>query len=94
MAKSKVMRDMGMNEPVSIELPAHVWLTFMVTYANTEWTSDSAAAICVEIQEALLDPLYVNERQAELQERHDQHERAFRAFIGQRPEFPPGMEEE
>jgi hypothetical protein len=92
MADRKIMRNITLNEKVAIELPAHIWLAFMAQYATTKWSSDAASHIVVNIQEALLDPIYIKERQAEAQSYHDRSDLAFQMFMGQHPDIPPNME--
>ncbi len=92
MADQKVMKDgLGFNDPVAITLPAHVWHAFMAQYATTEWSSNAAAQICIKVQEELLDPIYVREREAEAQAHHDQHEMVLQRFMGLPPDLPPNM---
>ena len=93
MANQKIMRDIGLNEPVSIELPAHIWLAFMAAYAVTEWESSAAHSICLKIQDAVMDPIYLNEQLAAAQLAHDGHRNIFHhLFGGADSDAPPDTE--
>lgn len=92
MADQKIMKDLGLNEPIAIIAPAHIWLTAMAGYAEIEWNSSAMAIILVKVQEALMDPLYLNERLAQHQQQHDVQEAAMRMFTGQQPDIPPNQE--
>ena len=92
MPKNPVMRDIKLNDPVSITLPAHIWLGFVAAYATSDWNCNHANQIATEVSEALLDPLYMNERLAAEQQARDEQQAIFQRFIGQTPEVPPNME--
>jgi hypothetical protein len=90
----KVMKDIGLNDPITVTLPAHLWLSFAVTYASSGWGSSSANSVCSAVVDQLFNPLYLNETQAEAQQMQDQQEMAIKALFGQPPDIPPNMEEE
>lgn len=95
MAEFPKLKKLGMNEMVSIEMPAHMWLSFLAGYLASEWSTGSANTLAEQIQEALLDPLYVKEKQAEMQFLQDQRNAGLQQFFtGQPPETPPNMEEQ
>lgn len=95
MENKKIMRDISLNEPVPVTLPAHVWLGFISAYASTEWSCEDVSIIAQEAIRQLFDPLYLNEKEAAMQEQHDQQQSVLQAIItGRRPETPPHMEED
>jgi hypothetical protein len=67
------MRPIDLNEPVSVTLPAHVWRGYMAAYTSTKWEAVDATSIMIEVQNALFDPLWMKEHEAEQQRRHDEH---------------------
>jgi hypothetical protein len=69
------MRSMDLNEPLTITLPAHIWHGFMVAYGDTEWINAYASAVLVEVQERLLDPVWLKERLAAHQRDHSTQDR-------------------
>jgi hypothetical protein len=79
------MRTMDLNEPVTLTLPAHVWLGFLASYSATKWACMYATAIHAEAMEALLDPLWLKEREAARARRHDQEHALMSRII---PGFP------
>lgn len=88
------MRDINLNDPVSITVPAHVWLMAMSAYAQTEWTDSSMNQIITKVQEAIIDPLWLNEQMAAHQQEIDRQQGMFHGFMtGQPPETPPNEEE-
>lgn len=89
-----LMRKMDLNEPISITMPAHLWVGFLAAYSITEFSHGAANAIAELAQEALLDPIYLNERLAEQQQLVDQHQQQMhRVFGTPPPDFPPNAEE-
>lgn len=88
-------RKLELNELVSIELPVHVWCWFMSEYAAQERRSDGCDQVSAAVQEALLDPLYVNEQLAARQQVADErHALMHRLVTGHDPDsgFPPTPE--
>lgn len=84
-------RNINMNEPVSVTLPAHVWLGFIFTYAGANWTDICTSRISGEVQKQLLDPVYLKEQEAAAQHQADLQMAAFHHFTGQPQDFPPNM---
>lgn len=94
MADKRIMRDINLNEPVAVTLPAHNWIGFISAYASTRWHNTDANAIGSAVIDALFDPVCVKERAAAAQEEHDTANSMIRhMFTGQPPETPPHMEE-
>ncbi len=60
-----VMRELSLNAPVAITMPAHVWVGFIATYSEASWNSPYANSILGQIVNALLDPEYSEAREAE-----------------------------
>jgi hypothetical protein len=82
------MRQMDLNEPVTITLPAHIWLGYMASYGAARWTCGYASVIMAEVREALFDPLVLKEQEAAEQRHNDRHNRLFSSML---PGFkPPG----
>lgn len=95
MKQKKLMKDIGLNDPVTITLPAHHWTGFLSAYASTRWHNTDADAIGHSIIEQVFSPLYLKEREAAVQADHDKHQaEVHRFFTGQPPEMPPHMEGE
>jgi hypothetical protein len=67
----KYKEGLRLNEAVNIQLPASVWLQFLAAYAHTEWHEGSATIIAMTIRSALLDPIFMNEQDAQYQEQRD-----------------------
>jgi hypothetical protein len=63
------MRARDINALVAVELPAHVWIGFLATYSDAEWTSVYANAILGELKDVLFDPKYI--QMCEEQDRKD-----------------------
>jgi hypothetical protein len=87
-----VMRDMKLNDKVSITLPVHVWLGFVAAYATSNWNCNHASAIASEVADTVLDPVYMNERLAADQYNLDQQQAVLQRLLGQTPDIPPNME--
>jgi|SRR5579872_3088547 len=86
----KMRAGMELNEMVSVEMPAHLWVSFIAAYSTTEWSCGAATAIMMVVQEKLLDPLFLNEKQAEMQQHMDQQRAELRQWMtGQEPPPPP-----
>lgn len=95
MADRKIMRDIGLNDKVSVELPAYVWLGFAASYISSSFNSPDANEVVTAVQRALLDPLYLKEQEAHHQQQHDQAQSFFNTIVsGNPPEVPPNMEEQ
>lgn len=93
MTERKVMRDLGLNEPVSITLPAYVWLGFSSAYISSDFNSTDANNLINAIQRSLLDPVFIKEQEAQQQFVQDQHQNMFHQMMtGRPPEIPPNME--
>lgn len=95
MADRKFMRDIGLNEPVSVTLPAHVWLGFAASYISSDFSSPDANQLVTAVQRELLDPLYIKEQEAQAQAQQDQAHSLFQHLAtGVTPEVPPNMEDQ
>lgn len=92
--KYGLMRDLGLNDEVTITLPAHVLRGFLAAYLSTRWESSDATSIMTAIQDALFDPLWAKEQQAEAQRQHDEHQRLISGMIPgfPGPDIPPDAE--
>lgn len=93
MAQQKIMRDINLNDLISIEASAHVWIMAMAGYAECDWQSGPMSIIFQRVQEAIFDPIYLNEKLAENQQQHDMQEGFFGMLTGRSPEVPPNHEE-
>lgn len=94
MPEQKIMKDIGLNDPVSVTLPAHVWVGFIGAYKSTKWVSEDTSEIYRKVIDELFNPLFLKEQEAAMQENHDKHMGLFRhIFTGESPETPPHMEE-
>lgn len=88
------MRSIDLNEPISIEMPAHMWISFISAYSTSDFSHGAANTLAELAQQALLDPLYLNERLAEQQQLIDRHqEHMHRVFGTPPPNFPPHTED-
>lgn len=101
----RMRKDMGLNDLVSIEMPAHMWLSFIAAYTATEWKNGPATAVCHLAQEALLDPVFLNEQLAKMEQEQEQHNAMFHRVTGipvgeanwqvpLLPPEPPGAEDD
>jgi hypothetical protein len=76
-------RKLDVSEPVTVTLPAHVWIGFISAYLSADdWANCDTSAICSAAQRELLDPIYVNERDAAHQQHKDMHEKAVHRMFG------------
>ena len=86
------MRDMKLNDPVSVTLPAHIWVGFQSVYMSAEGNGDFfSEAICNASIEQIIDPLYVQERDAATEKRtHEglRHLGQRRVFCTAKRDFP------
>ena len=92
------VRKMDLDEIVKVELPAFVWIQYMSAYYQAPWTDGSATIIAGTVRNLLLDPQYLNEQDARLQEQQDMANRAHQGMLGaigipfhppDDPRFPP-----
>jgi hypothetical protein len=72
-SKYGLMRDLSLNAPVKIELPAHVWAGYLSAYGAADWGCADADAIRNEVQTTLFDPRWLREQQAENQRQRAEH---------------------
>ena len=87
--QKRIMRDIKLNDPVAVELPAHVWVGFIAAYSATRWQAEDASAIALEAIEKIFDPVWMKEREAANSEHNDLSQALMRAaFIGQMPQMP------
>lgn len=94
MPDRKVMKDLGLNDPVSVTLPVHVWLGFAASYIASDFNSPDANRVVTAIQYEMLDPLFIKEQEAHTQLQQDQAQAVFHHLAtGAIPEVPPNMEE-
>jgi hypothetical protein len=81
---------------VSITLPAHIWMGFIYTYHSNDYTGICEGHISNAVQEAMLDPVYIKESQANSQkladEQHQSMHQMFSGFSGMMPYIPPDAE--
>ena len=99
-SKKKIMRDIKLNDPVVVELPAHVWIGFIAAYSATKWQAEDASAIALEAIDRIFDPVWVKEREAANSEHRDTHIALMQAAITGRmpgmteiPDMPPDKPE-
>lgn len=92
--KYGLMRQLGLNDPVTVTLPAHVWAGFLSAYGSSEWSNSDTNAIMIEARDALFDPRWLKEREAELQRQHDTQHRIMSGMIPgfPSPDIPPDPE--
>lgn len=81
MADQRVMQDISLNEPISVEAPAYVWLGLMAAYNTVDWSDQNMNAILSKVQHAIMDPIWIREREAAMQEQADQHNALFHNFL-------------
>jgi hypothetical protein len=64
-------RKMDISDPVTVTLPAHVWVSFWSAYtANPEWNDGAANAIAIAAQEAVVEPAYIQKIKEEHEKIH------------------------
>lgn len=85
----KMMKDIGLNDPVSLELPAHIWTSFIATYSAAKWASSSASAIYNAAIKAMIDPGRLAEMEAEQQQQQELHDSIKGIMTGRRPDGAP-----
>lgn len=87
-------RDLKIDEQVSVTLPAHIWLGFIASYsAFSDYNCGYANMIGSAAQEAMLDPVYLRERQAETERQLAQHQHMMSNMIPgfPGPQIPPDL---
>lgn len=89
----RMRADMKLNDPVTVTLPAWVWLSFDAAYTAARWHCDEASLIAIAIQEQMMDPVFLKEREARHQQEHDRRDAFMDHVIGRPPDVPPNMEE-
>lgn len=91
-------RKLELNEEISISMPVGVWLSFTAAYATTEWQCGPANFIAHLIAEALLDPIFLNERLASDQAQMDAQNAAMHRMLGMPfggfPSTPEGLDDQ
>jgi len=89
------MRDMKLNDPVSVTLPAHIWVGFQSVYMSAEGNGDFfSEAICNASIDQIIDPLYVQERDAATEKRTHEGLRHLADALNDRlPDIPPDLGE-
>lgn len=93
------MREIGIGDMVNVSLPAHTWIGFIASFsACQDYTCSHAAAIAMAAQKALIDPVFLKEREAEMERMAAQHHTMLSNMIPglPGPQVPPdlsGMEE-
>ena len=91
-------RKMDLNDPVTVTLPAGVWVSFSAAYAASRWDCSSANMIANAAAEALVDPLYLQECMAAEQqvvtEAQEQLSRFMKFPYGGIPPTPEGLGEQ
>lgn len=97
MADEKMMKDIGLNEPVTVTAPAHMWVAAVAAYADTDWSCMHLQVILAKAQEELANPDWYKSQMEAHQEFHDRRDHAqaavHRILTGQQPEEPPGSED-
>lgn len=97
MAQQKQFKELGLNDKVPVEIQVSLILQAIAEYSNTEWSGPAMSQLMHCIQEAVLDPVFLREKLAEMQHVRDQQEAAINrivpglGFTGQFPfpEEPP-----
>lgn len=85
-------RDVSLNEPVTLTLPAHIWLGFLASYGSSKWSCAYTSAIMSAVFDQVMDPVWLKEQEARGQEAHDtQRELLNRFLTGRGPDLPPNM---
>jgi hypothetical protein len=88
------MREgMTLDEPISAEMPAHVWVALMAAYNDCDWSNGVMQTLLGMVQEKLFDPIWLKEKQAEMQAELEQHQvqfhSGFSGLFGGMPTEPP-----
>lgn len=89
MAQQKVMRDLGLNDMIQVEAPVYLWLAIIAAYNDCDWNNGNFNNILGQVQEKIMDPIWLNEQQAAAQQAHDDAQRMFSqipGFPGQTPQ--------
>lgn len=93
----KQFKDLNLNDKVPVEMPVAMILQAIAEYSNAEWSGPAVSHLMQFLQEAVLDPVFMRERLAEMQAARDQQEEVMKriapglGFTGQFPfpEEPP-----
>jgi hypothetical protein len=64
------MPGLKLNDEVAVTLKVKTWHAFLAVYNSCQWSSQYATVLYSEIQEALMDPVYVREQEAAHQQHH------------------------
>jgi hypothetical protein len=96
MSQQKQYRDLNLNDTITVEIPVAEIMSFVAEYISCQtFTATAANSLCMRLQKAILDPIFINEREALLQQQADQQEAFAQSFFtGKPPEVPPHMDME
>jgi hypothetical protein len=71
-----------MNDDVTLTFPAHIWQGFYASYLSAEWNDYYANVVANAAQEEMLDPVYLREREAHIQEQQEHAQAHAAHFLG------------
>jgi hypothetical protein len=82
------MRDIGLNDPITVTVAAHIWLSLIAAYNDCDWANDGMSYVLGKAIREIMDPIYLNEQEAAAQEAHDQQQQFFQNMIPHLPGMP------
>jgi hypothetical protein len=88
-----MMKDISLNEPITVTVPAHIWLALIAAYNDCDWANDNMSYILGKAIREIMDPIYLNEQEAAAQEAQDQQQQFFQSITSHLPGIQlPGPE--
>lgn len=89
----KQFKNLGLEDTITVEIRVADALMACAEYMATEWAAPAANNVFSKIFEQMADPRFVKETEAAYQQQQDMDSILKQIFTGQRPDFPPNMEE-
>jgi hypothetical protein len=88
------MKDINLNEPIAVEVPAHIWLALTAAYNDCDWTNDNLGYVLSKAMRQIMDPIYVKEQEAAAHEQAEAQQNFFQHMATHFPGIPEGPEDD
>jgi hypothetical protein len=86
--EQKIMKDINLNEPITVTVPAHIWLALTAAYNDCDWINDNLGYVLEKAMRQIMDPIYVKEQEAAQQEAMDKKQQFFENLSSHLPGMP------
>jgi hypothetical protein len=88
MPEQKIMRDMSLNDPISVEAPVHMWLALTAAYNDCDWSNENLSEVLRRALHQIMDPIFIREQEAAAQHAQDQQAQFFNNITSHLPGMP------